>query len=272
MKYSTATSVLVHYAIEDVVPIIKEAGFDGLDIWGGRPHVYRDDYSAGELRKLADVVRQSSLEVPSFMPAFYRYPHSLSGPNDTVRQDSVGYMKKCADNAAILDAKILLIVPGHSLAGQTVSDARSRLVESIQTICEYCEQYSFRLGIEPANSSVTDLVVTHEDALEIIGLIGHQLLGVVMDSGHLFLNGEKLPDIFRNLRRLLLQFHVSDNDGQSQQNAIPGEGKFDFPAFFRELELQQYTGFVSAELGYHYANDPLPALRETLKRLKNWGG
>jgi len=32
MKLVTATSVLIHYAIEDAIPDVAEAGFDGVDI------------------------------------------------------------------------------------------------------------------------------------------------------------------------------------------------------------------------------------------------
>ena len=269
IQLASATSVLLNYRIQDAVSILAEAGFDGIDIWGGRPHVYRSDYSETELLKLRKMIEQENMVVPSFMPAFFRYPHSLSSPNDLVRQDSIDYMLMCADNANILGAKVLLVVPGRSIYGQGTEDAFNRLLDSINQVCVYCEQYDLKLGIEPANPAVTDLVVTHHDALKIINELEHPSLGVVLDSGHLYLNKENLADVIENLGPLLLQFHVNDNDGEVQQNLIPCDGSFDFSNFIRLLKSYSYNGFLSVELGWQYTIDPTPALRKSLDRLRN---
>lgn len=276
IQLGSATSVLLNYCIQDAVSILSGAGFDGVDIWGGRPHIYRNDYSEHELSQLRDMIEQQNMLVPSFMPAFFRYPHSLSNPNDRVRHDSIDYMLRCADNAAILGAKVLLVVPGRSIYGQGTEDAFKRLLDSINQVCVYCEQYDLRLGIEPANPAVTDLVVTHQDALNIINELEHPSLGVVLDSGHLYLNKENLVDVMENLGPLLLQFHVNDNDGEVQQNLIPGDGSFDFNHFISVLGDFGYEGFLSVELGWHYTIDPEPALSKSLHRLRTmlleWSG
>ena len=264
----SATSVLLNYSITDAVSILVEAGFDGIDIWGGRPHVYRSDYTENELLELRRMLEHEKLVVPSFMPAFFRYPHSLSSPNDRVRQDSIDYMFRCADNANILGAEVLLVVPGRSLYGQGPEDGFNRLLDSIYQVCVYCEQYDLKLGIEAANQAVTDLVVTHQDALKIIKELAHPSLGVVLDTGHLYLNKENLVAAMENLGDLLLQFHVNDNDGVHQQNLIPGDGSFDFSNFVDVLNSCGYDGFLSVELGWHYTIDPAPALRKSVKRLR----
>lgn len=269
IKLGSATSVLLNYSIQDAVSILANAEFDGIDIWGGRPHVYRNDYSEKELLELRKMIEQENLATPSFMPAFYRYPHSLSSPNDRVRQESIDYMFRCADNANTLGAEVLLLVPGRSLVGQGIEDAFQRLLDSINQVCAYCGQYEFKLGIETANRAVTDLVVSHQDALKIIKTLNHPSLGVVLDTGHLYLNKEDLVDVMENLGHLILQFHVNDNDGVHQQNLIPGDGKFNFHNFISVIKDYSYSGFLSAELGWDYTIDPEPALKKSIERLRN---
>lgn len=268
MKLGIATSVLINYNIFDAIRIIAETGYDGVDIWGGRPHVYRRDYSPEELFLLAEELRNSGLAAASFMPAFFRYPHSLSSPNEIVRQDSLDYMRQCADNAALLGAEILLVIPGRRLFNQDLEDAHKRLVDSVNEVCEYCQQYDFRLGIEPANRYVTDLVITHSDALEIIGQVGNPNLGIVLDTGHLLLNKENIHLVIRATGSRLFQFHVNDNDGLQQQNLIPGDGRFDFRGLLNELDHSGFRGFLSAELGWQYTTDPVPAVQENLQRMR----
>jgi protein FrlC len=268
MKLSSATSVLLNYSIQDAVSILAAIGFEGVDIWGGRPHVYRDDYTEAELLDLRKSIQQENMVIPSFMPAFFRYPHSLSSPNDKVRRESIDYMFRCADNASILGAKVLLVVPGRSLYGQGVEDAFQRLLDSVNQVCDYCTQYNLKLGIESANQAVTNLVVSYKDALKIITEIDHPSLGVVLDSGHLYLNREDFAEVVQNLGDLILQFHVNDNDGEHQQNLIPGDGTYDFHKFINTLDDYSYNGFLSVELGWEYTIDPEPALKKSLERLQ----
>jgi protein FrlC len=271
MKLGTATSVLYLYSFRDAIPLIAETGFDGVDIWGGRPHIYRQDYSPTELKEFCQTIYDHGLVVSSFMPAFYRYPHSLSNPNPKVRQDSLEYMRQCIDNAAILGARIVLVVPDLSLVGQARCDSHRRLVESIDACSRYASQYDLKLGIEVLHFDETDLVNTAGDALDIIQELGQANIGVVVDTGTLNLSKEPLEEIVAKLDSLLLQVHVNDNQGKDrQQNLIPGDGTYDFKELIRVLKKAGFPGFLSAELSKEYSDNPVPALRTTVERLKGW--
>lgn len=271
MKLGTATSVLYLYAIRDVVPLVARIGYNGIDIWGGRPHVYRQDLSVEELKDLRQLIQDHGMSVASFMPAFYRYPHSLSNPNPRVRQDSIDYMRQCVDNAALLGAPVVLVVPDLSLAGQSRADSLHRMIESIDLVARYASAYDLKLGLEVLYNDETDLINTADDALDIIQQLGYANLGVVLDTGTLNLSKESPEDIFTKLDGLVLQVHVNDNQGvHHQQNLIPGEGTFDFPDLIKVLKRHHYTGFLSAELSKEYAQEPESALRTTAERMRAW--
>ena len=271
MKLGTATSVLFLYAIRDVVPLVAKIGYDGIDIWGGRPHVYRQDLSIEELKSLRQLIQDHGMSVASFMPAFYRYPHSLSNPNPRVRQDSIDYMCQCVDNAALLGAPVVLVVPDLSLAGQSRADSLYRMIESIDIVARYASAYDLKLGLEVLYNDETDLINTADDALDMIHQLGYANLGVVLDTGTLNLSKESPEDIFAKLDGLVLQVHVNDNQGvHNQQNLIPGEGTFDFPGLIKVLKRHHYTGFLSAELSKEYAQEPESALRITAERMRAW--
>lgn len=272
MKLGTATSVLFQYALPDAVPLIARAGYDGLDIWGGRSHAYRDDLSTSELKELQQQIAGEGLEVASFMPAFYRYPHSLSSPNSRILADSIDYMRKCLDNAAVLGAPVVLVVPDQSLFGQEREDSLARFIDSIDAVAAYAAQYeSIRLGIEILYYDETDFVNSADDALYIMDQLNHENLGVVLDTGTLNLSKEDPAEMFAKLGSRVLQIHASDNHGaEHQENLIPGEGNYDFKELGRVLKEVGYDGFVSAELSKHYARDPEPALTTTAERLRAW--
>jgi len=270
MNISTATSVFFNYLIPDAVEQVIEAGFDGIDIWCGRPHLYRQDYPPDTLIVMKQRLDQAGLAVVSLMPAFFRYPFSFSSPVDAIRDDSVAYMKACIDNALVMGAGHVLVVPSHSLHGQTTGDARKSFIDSLGKVCEYAEQKKMKLGIEIVYPQLSDYMHSSRDAMQVIRELGSSALGVVIDSGHLNLSGENLETVLNNLGDLLLQVHVNDNDGKQQQNAIPGEGVIDFGGLVNLLRKFGYDGFLTLELGWGYTFDPLPAAREALARVRNF--
>jgi protein FrlC len=267
MNISLATSVYVNFSIEDTIRHVAKAGFTGIDIWGGRPHVYRRDHSGQQLRVFRQMIGDLGLKIPSFMPAFFRYPHNLSSPNDTVRQDSLDYMRQSIDNALELGALTVLIVPGRRLSGQSLEDAWSRLVDSVFQICQYAGQFHSRLALEPVNRFVSDLVNTAADARKIIEAVRFSDLGMVLDSGHINLSQESFQSAIEIAGDHLYQVHVNDNNGLQQQNLALGEGTFDFENFFQYLATAGYHGFFTAELGWEYTLNPDPVAEDTAHRM-----
>ncbi len=182
-------------------------------------------------------------------------------------------MRQCVDNAAVLGTKIVLVVPDHSLKGQSKEASLQRFIESIEETAQYASQYDLKLGIEVLYYDETDLVNTSEDVLNIIKELNCENIGVVLDSGTLNLSKENPENAVAKLGELLLQVHINDNHGCGrQQNLIPGEGTYDFNELIRVLKNSKYSGFLSAELSKEYSDDPVPALQTTAERLRGWIG
>ena len=268
MKLGIASSVFVNYTLRDAITHVAEAGYDGIDIWGGRPHVYRHDYSPKELKLVRKSLEDNHLTAISLMPAFYRYPYSLTSPNKVVRRDSIAYMKICIDNAEQLGVCTVLIVPTKSLHGQDPINAWKHLAESIDELCRYAAQYDLKLGLEVVNHFLTDLVNTAGEARRMLDELHHQNLGIVLDTGHMNLGKETTQEAFRKISEYLLQVHVNDNEGTTQLNLIPGDGTYNFNELITVLRDIGYHGYLSAELGYQYTPDPDPAIRLTASRMR----
>lgn len=270
MKISTATSVFVNYQLPDAVAAIAQAGFEGVDIWCGRPHLYRRDHPPEVLEQLKEQLAGHGLTPVSLMPAFFRYPYSLSSPVIAIRQDSVQYVIETIENAVMVGCNQVLIVPSHSLQGQTTHDARRRYLISLAPICQVAEEKNVMLGLEIVYPGLSDYMCSSQDAMAAIDDLRSPSLGVVIDTGHLNLSGEDTERVIQNLGHHLLQVHVNDNDGRQQQNLIPGEGTYDFPRLIQLLGEVGYTGFLSLELGWTYTFDPVPAVSEALKRMQGY--
>jgi sugar phosphate isomerase/epimerase len=100
-------------------------------------------------------------------------------------------------------------------------------------------------------------------------------LGINFDISHFAVAGYSRAETIRALAPYALHTHVKDGrmvDGKVQF-LLPGEGEFDYPAYFREMAAAGYRGCVTAEVSAQIFNrpgyDPWPAARfclETLRR------
>ena len=272
MKLSTATSVLLNYRLRDAVGHALELDLQGIDLWCGRPHLYRGDYSDEELSGLAQTIRRRSKQVVSVMPAFFRYPFSLSSMVPAIVEDSVSYMKSCIDYGVLMGAQHVLVVPTMAMKGQTDREARRVFLSSLEPVVEYAQARRMKLAIEPVYGKLCGYMCRAAHVRQIIGELQTDLVGAVIDTGHIELSEETFYQAFETLGDLVCQVHVNDNNGREQQNNIPGQGVVDFPGIISFLRRSGYGGFLTLELGWHYSFDPLPALNRSISALRGWEG
>jgi protein FrlC len=267
VRLSVSTFVYLNFPLDEAIRRIAGFGYDGVEIWGGRPHAYPSDLDAEEIVSLRELSAELGIEVSGFIPAQFRYPTNLCIGNERIRQDSVCYIQDGIEVAASLGAPLVSVCPGHSLYGQDKEDAWERLKESLHTLGGFASERGIRLAIEPADEYETDLVQTSDDALRLLDEVGLDNVGVVLDTGHGHVLGEELGEAIRKLGSTLFHVHVDDNHGQRDEHLIPGSGTIDFSSFLTALADVEYSGFLTVELGFGYTVDPDEAVRESMRRL-----
>jgi protein FrlC len=248
--------------LQEAIRCLHEFGYQGIEVWGGRPHCYRHDLD-DELDEIKALLDRFEMSVCNFIPAQFRYPSILCALNETVRRDSVRYIQDAIDNARKLGSPCVSLCPGMTLFGEDVEEGWSQLHKSFVELLDYTDGTDMVLLIEPAHRFESTLILTVEDGLRMIEEIDSERLGILLDTGHANVNGEDLAEVVRSLKHVPLHIHIDDNHGDSDAHLIPGEGSIDFAPFVQALEEIHYQGFVSAELGFQYTLDPDPAVQQT---------
>jgi protein FrlC len=270
MRISTATSILVNFPLKSAIDKVISLGFDGVDIWTGRPHLYRKDYSAEAVTELGVEMKERGLSAVTVMPAFYRYPYSLSSPIEPICKDTICYMKDSIDNAVLIGADNVLVVPLSTLFDQKPEDARRVFVRNLAKVCDYAEQKQIKLGIEVLNKQVSNFVYKASHAVEIIRELQSDYLGIVLDSGQVMLSEDSFEAAMDLVSDKLINVHINDCDGINQTNSIPGDCCIDFYKIGEILRKYSYDGFLSLELGYQFSDNPLPVLKKALKATRGF--
>jgi fructoselysine 3-epimerase len=268
MKISLSSFVYLYYPLEEAIRRTAAAGFAGIDIWGGRPHAYRRDLQPEEIRALRSLLEKLYLELPSLIPAQFRYPTNLCSSNETIRLDSVAYIQDGLELAAGLGAPLVSVCPGHTLAGQSKADGWGRLRASLLEICGRAKKLGVRVAIEPADAYETDLMNTVAETMQMVNELDLPELGVLLDSGHAHVSGESFTQAVLAAGERLFHVHVDDNLGKRDQHLVPGDGTCDFNALMEALKAAGYQGYLTAELGWDYILDPDPPVRESARRMQ----
>jgi protein FrlC len=266
MKFSQSSFVYFNYPLQEAIRRLHNYGYQGIEVWGGRPHAYRRDLD-DQLDEILALLDRFGMSVPNFIPAQFRYPTSLCSSNEAIRQDSVRYIQDGIDTALRLRSPYVSLCPGMTLYGEDTEKGWNQLRRSFTELLVYTEGTDVALLIEPAHEAETTLILTVEDGLRMIDEIGSGRLGILLDTGHANVNGEDLAQVAERLCDVPLHIHIDDNFGDSDAHLIPGEGNIDFAPLVRVLEDNRYQGYVSAELGFQYTLDPDAAVEITHTRL-----
>lgn len=266
MKFSQSSFVYFNYPLQEAIRRLHKYGYQGLEVWGGRPHAYRHDLD-DELGEIIALLDRLEMSVPNFVPAQFRYPSILCSLNEKVRRDSVRYIQDAIDNALKLGSPYVSLCPGMTLFGEDLDKGWAQLRRSFMELLDYTENMDLVLLIEPAHAAESTLILTVEDGLRMIEEIGSERLGILLDTGHANVNGEDIAEVVRSLKDVPFHIHIDDNHGDSDAHLVPGDGNINFEPFVRALKEINYQSFVSAELGFQYTLDPDAAVEKTYAAL-----
>ncbi len=268
MKTALSAMVYLNYPLDEAIRRIAAMGYDGVDIWGGRPHAYRRDLTASDTKRLRELLAENGLGVASFIPAQFRYPTCLCSNNEVIRWDSVAYINDSLETATRLGAPVVSVCPGHTVHGQTVADGWQRLADSLARICERAGLLGLKIALEPADRYETDLLANTADAMRMVAQVAASNLGVVLDTGHAHIAGEPAQAALAGMGDRLFHVHIDDNNGQRDQHLIPGDGTAGLRTWVAALQADGYKGYLSAELAWDYTLGPDAAARLSLARLR----
>jgi fructoselysine 3-epimerase len=267
MKLSISTKLYFNYTLEETIKRVASHGYPGIEIWGGRPHAYYRDMDSESVTAIRRELGKTSLEISGFIPAQFGYPTNLCSPLKTIREDSVEYLKRSIDTSLALGCKKISLCPGRTLYGQGYEGGMTQLIRSLDELADYSVPKDVLLLLEPAHMYESDLVLTVADGVRLISERGYSNMGIALDTGHCHVNRESLVDSLLLLieKNIPIHIHLDDNNGQSDQHKIPGEGTINFIPFLQLLNETGYNGYLTVELGFDYTADPDSAAYKSRK-------
>ena len=131
----------------------------------------------------------------------------------------------------------------------------------------YAAERGVRVTLEPINRYETDFVLTAADGMRLIGDIGGDNLGLMLDMFHMNIEEPSIEEGIRLAGEKLWHVHLADSNRR-----YPGCGHLNFSSLFATLAGIGFSAYVSAEI-FPFPDPDSAALRtiEFLRAYENTG-
>ncbi|MBC5582494.1 TIM barrel protein [Anaerofilum sp. BX8] len=256
MKIALLSLLFRHYHLEKVFQVASEQGYDGVEIWGGRPQAYPYDMDEARCEEVLRMKEQYHLEVPMYTPEVLGYPFNIATTDEKERSETIDYLKRAIDVSRAIGAPRVQLAAGHAGHGTNRRKNRENVVYVLKTLADHAEKMGIDLVLEAVTLMESNVVIFLDDLVELIEEVGSPRLKGMLDTVTPTVHWETFADYFEKLGDNMAYIHFIDSDGRDQHHFPLGEGKIPLQGLMAILRKYGYDGWLSSELVSPYGRDP----------------
>lgn len=291
-KLGCMSNAFMYQPLEEALKGVRQAGFEAVDLWTNRPHMYPGDYDKAERLRIRRLCDDIGLEISVLDCIHVNYstvgitppvgPYSSGElypdghifafrPNGAeplfncldpkMREARMDYMKAVIDMAVDLGVSTV-----ESLTGLTTTHPKKAIelaFEGTKEIVRYAEKKKITVAMESAEEII---IGTPEEIKDMIDKIGSPYLKMTLDIGHLEHERRDIVDVFEKMKDYTVNVHVDDIYQHKYFGLVPGDGDIDWISVLTAIKNTGYNKAFSLEV-YSQALDPVPAVNEGYRYL-----
>jgi sugar phosphate isomerase/epimerase len=252
MKLGIGTYAMPEVPIWEAVPRIATVGFEAIEIcaaerWPTAPR----KLDAGERSRLRDLIAESGLELAGIL----LFVNLLAPPGEETTRQIAIFREACALAQDLSPGAPPPLASPIGASSMPWEEALPLVLERVALFGEIAGSEGCRFALEP---HVHGLLDRPERVVYLMERLHSPSLGINFDISHFAVAGYPRGETIRSLAPYALHTHVKDgrmSDGDVRF-LLPGEGDFDYTAYFREMAEAGYDGAVTAEVSAQIFNLP----------------
>ncbi len=258
MRFSMCSIAWRESPIEEIIPLVAAAGYEGIEIWG--PHIDRYLEQGGTIEGLKKLVADAGLAIPMISPYM------------DLAKDAEGSLatgKRFIAYAAALGAPLLRVFTGGGASADADHKTWETVVKGLQQLCAAGATHRIGLALETHQNHLHDTTAT---TLRLILQTGADNLYVNLDIHNLFDMGEEPIMALRRLFPWVRIMHLKNGvyrEGKRSYGVPLAAGNMDYAPFLQEVKRLNYGGFASVEW---FGENPTEAAKSELAYLREQMG
>ncbi|WXG44332.1 MAG: sugar phosphate isomerase/epimerase family protein [Promethearchaeati archaeon SRVP18_Atabeyarchaeia-1] len=250
LKLSCCTlAYIVSTPLDEAIRRIAEAGYKGIDLYTGPPHLYPGHYSEEERRAVRELIDDQRLELTGFAVAggILNLGLNFSHSNKKVRDETLQYYRDNVNLAADIGCPLINVLTGHCLYGTPREQGRKWTMEAFQELAALAEEKNVILGLHPQYIGDSPLMLTIDDALEMIKELNSKMVKIIFDTAQQNITYPNFADDIRKAGQHLCYIHAADNDGIHWTHVTLGKGTVNWDGLVATLKSIGYDGYVCVQ-------------------------
>jgi protein FrlC len=251
--------------VEEAIRRIAKIGYEGVDLYTGPPHLWPSDYGKDERRAVKELIEKLNLKLTGFAVGGggLALQYNFGNPRPSLRKMTLQYYIDNIELAHELNCPLFNVLTGHVLHGTTRDQARKWTMEALHEMVAVAEKRGVILGLHPQYIAESSLMLTVDDALEIITELGSKFVKVIYDTAQQNISYRNFMDDIRKCGSNLCYVHAADNDGIRWTHDALGKGSVDWEGIIRALKETGYNGYICTQSWSELPNDVDSVMRES---------
>lgn len=243
--------------IKKIFPLVKQAGYDGVEPVMGSYGYLTPDTSETEILEIKRIADGNGLEIPS-VGVWSLWDNNPLSNDSKVREKAKDIIKKQIESAALLGADTVLVVPGYVGCNFTKNPERvrydhayERCVNLFRELALIAEAAQVHIGIENVWNR---FLLSPLEVKRLIEEVKSPYFGMYFDVGNIMYIGYP-EDWIAILGKHIKKIHLSDyRKSQTGLGAFVDlfAGDVDFRAVAKALKQIGYNDYLTLEMLPNY--------------------
>jgi 3-dehydroshikimate dehydratase len=234
-----STPLVVETDLRDIIPRVRQAGYDGIEIW--EPHLRGFDESG--LRDLGSTLVEAGLAVPMISPYF-----NFTKSPDHIR-DSLDLGRRLIETCQPLRPAALRCFTGTA-SHQATPKQWQGAADALRELATIAAAHGMFLALE---THAWNLMDTVDSTFRLLDMVHHPALGIIFQPSTF------APDHLAAMDRLRPHIrHIHATNNKEGQACTLAGGEMCWRTILDRLQEQPFEGFISVEW---FGSEPDAALQ-----------
>ena len=257
--------------LEEAVRRIANTGYKAVDLYTGAPHAWPQDFKKDERDSLKRLISQLGLKLTGFAVAGggLGLQYNFSSPRESIRKNTLQYYLDNIHLADELGCPLMNVLTGHVFYGTSKEQAMKWTMDALHELTAEAEKTKFILGLHPQYIAESPLMITVDDALQMIKELNSSCVKIIYDTAQQNISYRNFMDDIRKAGKHLCYVHGADNDGVRWTHEALGKGTVDWEGIVRALVEINFDGYICTQSWSELPNDVDSVMRESREYLEH---
>lgn len=184
MKKSTGDNFFPEgMSFPEGVNLLKQAGYDGVELWLGARPWFQMKTTDTEVRQLLKQIQDAGLKVSNVANSL-DWDENVSARDPAKREAAFRHIERQIEAAQILETDAILIVAGLVTEDAPYNEVYKRTVGALQKMAEVGTRTRVKIGVENCNSEQHFLLSPREFAM-FLNDVNSSWVGIHLDVGNI---------------------------------------------------------------------------------------